>query len=155
MVADKERTLVIVKPDGVQRGYIGEVLRRFEKRGLKIVGLKMIKVDKELAMKHYGEHAGKPFFEGLVDFITVSPVVVVAVQGRNVVKLVRKMMGALKPEEADAGSIRGDLGLSKSYNVVHGSDSVENGKREVDLFFREEEIFDYPRDIENWLRHDN
>jgi nucleoside-diphosphate kinase len=149
---DKERTLLIVKPDGVQRGLIGEVIRRVEQRGLKIVGLKMMWVDEALANEHYRDHVGKPFFPPLVQFITSSPVVVVAVQGTDVVRLARNMMGALKPEEAAAGTIRGDLALSKSYNIVHGSDSPENGAREVGLFFKDNELFDYPREIDNWLK---
>lgn len=149
-----ERTLVIVKPDGVQRGLIGEIVGRFEKRGFKIVGLKMMQVDDKLAHEHYRDHVGKPFFAPLVDFIISSPVVVLAVQGKDVVRLVRNMMGALKPEEAAPGSIRGDLAMSKSYNVIHGSDSPENGAREVSLFFSENELFDYPRDIDNWLKNE-
>ena len=154
MTDTQERTLVIVKPDGVQRGLIGEVVSRFERRGFKIAGLKLIWIDEALANEHYKDHIGKPFFPGLVKFITSSPVVVIAVQGKDVVKLVRNMMGALKPEEAAPGSIRGDLALSKSFNVVHGSDSPENGLREVSLYFTDKELFDYPRDVENWLKHE-
>ena len=151
---DRERTLVLVKPDGVQRGYIGEIISRFERRGFKIVGLKMMTISDELAGEHYGDHRVKPFFKPLVEFIMSSPVVAMAVQGRNVVKLVRHMMGALEPEEAAPGTIRGDLSRSKSYNVVHGSDCPENGKREVALFFNDDEIFDYQRDIGNWLKYE-
>ena len=152
---NKERTLLIIKPDGVQRGLIGDVIHRVEKRGIKIIGLKMIWMTKELAGQHYADHEGKPFYPPLIEFITSSPVVVIAIQGRNVVRLLRNMMGALEPVDAVDGSIRGDLAMSKSYNVVHGSDSPENGAREVALFFSNEELFDYTRDIENWLKHDN
>jgi len=154
MNPDKERTLVIVKPDGVQRGLIGEVVSRLERRGLKIVGVKMLKMDAGLAAKHYEAHVGKPFYEPLAKFMTSSPVVAVAAQGRGAVKLVRNMMGALSPEESAAGTIRGDFALSKRYNVVHGSDSPESGEREVSLFFSPDEIFDYDRDIDNWLRQE-
>ncbi len=154
MEIDKERTLIIVKPDGVQRGLIGEVVSRFEKRGFKIAGLKMMQISRELAERHYEAHVGKPFFDSLVEFMTSSPVVVLAVQGRDAVKLARNMMGALDPRESAPGSIRGDLAISKRFNVIHGSDSPENGAREVSLFFAPEEIFDYPRDMENWLKHD-
>lgn len=149
---NKERTLVIVKPDGVQRGLIGQIVSRFEARGFKVVGLKMMHIDASLASKHYCEHVGKPFYDGLVEFITKSPVVVMAIQGKDVVKLVRNMMGALKPEEAASGTIRGDFALSKSFNVIHGSDSPENGCREVGLFFTDSELFDYERDMDNWLK---
>jgi nucleoside-diphosphate kinase len=154
MDPDKERTLVIVKPDGVQRGLIGEIISRFEQRGFKIVGLKLMRITQELAAKHYEAHAGKPFYEPLVAFMTSGPVVVIALQGRDVVRLVRNMMGALNPEDAAPGSIRGDLALSKRYNVIHGSDSPETGTRETALFFTPAEIIDYKRDMENWLKHE-
>ena len=149
-----ERTLIILKPDAVARGLSGEILRRFELRGLKIVGLKLIKIDDTLAGKHYEAHQGKPFYEPLIKFITCSPVVAIALQGRDAARLVRNMMGALNPEEAAPGSIRGDLAISKRYNVIHGSDSAESGAREVGLFFALGEIHDYPRDMENWLKHE-
>ena len=155
MTATRERTLLIIKPDGVQRGLIGEVMGRIERRGIRVAGLKMMRIDTELAHKHYQDHAGKPFFEPLVAFMTSSPVVVAALEGLDAVKLLRNMMGALKPEEAAAGTMRGDLTLSKSYNVVHGSDSPENGAREVALFFRDGELFEYPRNIECWLKEEN
>lgn len=151
----KERTLLIIKPDGVQRGLIGEVLQRIERRGLKIVGLKMMHISKELANKHYQDHVGKPFFAPLVAFMTSSPVVVAAIEGSSAVLLLRNMMGALKPEEAASGTMRGDLTTSKSYNVVHGSDSPENGAREVSLFFKDDELFDYSRNLECWFNEDN
>ena len=154
MDSDKERTLIIVKPDGVQRGLVGEIISRFERRGFKIVGMKLMRIDPELAARHYGEHHDKPFYGPLVSFITSSPVVVMALQGRDVVRLARNMMGALNPEDAAPGSIRGDLALSKRYNVIHGSDSPESAAREVALFFKPEELLDYPRDMENWLKHE-
>lgn len=154
MEPDKEKTLVIIKPDGVQRGLIGEIISRIERRGFKIAGLKLMRIDAELAARHYSDHIGKSFYEPLVSFITCSPVVVMAVQGRDAVRLVRNMMGALNPEDAAPGSIRGDLAISKRYNVIHGSDSPENGEREVNLFFKPEEIIDYKRDIDNWLKHE-
>ena len=151
----KERTLVVLKPDTVQRGFIGRILERFETRGLKIVGMKMIQVDRELAEKHYAEHKGKDFYEALLNYIVRAPVVVVAIQGKNSVRLVRNMIGALKPEEAMPGSIRGDFGVSKTYNVIHGSDSPENGLREIGLYFSDEELFDYQRGVEDWMRHED
>ena len=154
MEPDKERTLVIVKPDGVQRGLTGGIISRFEQRGFKIAGLKLMRITPELAAKHYEAHQGKPFYEPLVAFMTSGPVVAIALQGRDSVRLVRNMMGALNPEDAAPGSIRGDLAISKRYNVIHGSDSPESGEREVALFFSPEEILDYPRDMENWLRHE-
>jgi nucleoside-diphosphate kinase len=154
MELDKERTLVIIKPDGVQRGLVGEIISRFERRGFKIVGLKFMQITPELAAKHYEAHIGKPFYEPLVAFMTSGPVAVIALQGRDSVRLVRNMMGALNPEDAAPGSIRGDLTMSKRYNVIHGSDSPEAGAREVALFFKQDEILDYQRDMENWLRHE-
>jgi len=150
----KERTLVIIKPDGVQRGLIGRIVSRFEERGLKIVGMKMIQVTHEQAEQHYAEHREKPFYKGLVEFITASPVVVLVAQGLRAVTLVRHMMGSLRPEDALPGSIRGDFAVSKSYNVIHGSDSPENGKREIELYFKPEELFDYQRTIEEWIKHE-
>lgn len=150
---DRERTLIIIKPDGVQRGLVGEIISRFERRGFKIVGLKLMEITPELAERHYGEHWEKPFYDPLVSFIMSAPVVVMALQGWDVARLARKMMGALNPEDAAPGSIRGDLALSIRYNVIHGSDSPENGAREVAVFFGDEELIDYPRDVENWLKH--
>ena len=149
---DRERTLVIVKPDGVQRGLVGEIISRFERKGLKVIALKMMQVSNELAAKHYEEHEGKPFYEGLVKFITCSPVVAMAVQGRDVVTLVRNMIGALEPVDTEAGTIRGDLCRSRSYNVVHGSDSPENGITEVNLFFNAGELVEWNRDTRHWIR---
>ncbi len=146
-----ERTLIIVKPDGVQRGLIGRVLSRFEEKGLRIAGLKLMRVSNELAETHYGEHREKPFFGDLVSFITSSPVVVGVVEGPNAVSITRGLVGATNPADAAAGTIRGDFGLTIGMNIIHASDAVESGKREVSLFFNGNEIVDYSRDIERWI----
>lgn len=146
-----ERTLVIVKPDAMQRGLCGEVLARLEGRGLKIVGLKLVWMDEELARRHYAVHEGKPFFPGLVSYISSSPVGVAVFEGPGAVAAVRQAMGATNPLEAAPGSIRGDLGLAIGRNLVHGSDSPENAQKEIALFFAEGELFAYPRDIDRWV----
>ena len=135
-----ERTFVMVKPDGVERLLVGEIIRRFETRGLKLVGLKMLRVDRALAEKHYAVHREKPFFGELVDFVTRGPVVAMAWEGSQAITLVRKMMGALKPEEALPGTIRGDFTTDIQTNLVHGSDSPENAAAELSLWFRQEEL---------------
>jgi len=147
-----ERTLVLVKPDGVQRGLVGEIISRFEKTGLKLVALKMLRMDKEMAGKHYAIHQGKPFFEGLVSFITSSPLIAAVFEGNNAVEVARKTMGATDPVKAAPGTIRGDLALDIGRNVVHGSDSLENAQKEISLFFSPKEIVSYNRQIEPWLR---
>ncbi|HEX2905594.1 MAG TPA: nucleoside-diphosphate kinase [Phototrophicaceae bacterium] len=146
-----ERTLIIVKPDGVQRGLTGEIIRRFEVRGLRIIGMKFMQVSRELAERHYDIHKGKPFFEGLVGYITSSPVVVLALEGTNAVAAARLTIGATKPNEAAAGTIRGDLALEIGRNLVHGSDSVENGQKEVSLWFNEAELISWPRNNDPWI----
>ncbi len=146
-----ERTLLIVKPDGVARGLIGEVISRIERRGLKIVGLKMVRVSRELAERHYQEHREKPFFSELVSYITSAPVVVAVVEGADAVRVVRRMVGATSPAEAEPGSIRGDLAMDIGRNVVHASDSPESAKREVELFFSPGEILSYRRADEPWV----
>lgn len=146
-----ERTLVIVKPDGVQRGLIGDVLQRFETRGLKLVGLKLMSVSEELARRHYGIHKGKPFFEGLIRYITSAPVVVVVFEGKDAVAAVRSTVGATNPVQAAPGTIRGDLAMEIGRNLVHASDSVETAKSEVALFFREEELVSWSRDTDRWI----
>jgi len=146
-----EKTLVLVKPDGVQRGLIGTVIGRIESKGLKIAGLKLIHVSEELAKEHYGEHVARPFFGDLVSFITSSPVVALAVEGDNAVSVVRTLMGGTNPEEADPGTIRGDFGMTIGMNLVHGSDSVESADRELNLFFKPDEILDYEREIDAWI----
>ena len=147
-----ERTLVLVKPDGVQRGLVGEIISRFERTGLKLVALKMLQMDREMAGKHYAIHQGKPFFAGLVNFITSSPLVAAVFEGKNAVEVVRKMMGATDPVKAAPGTIRGDLALDIGRNVVHGSDSIENSQKEIELFFYPKEIVSYERQVEPWIK---
>lgn len=146
-----ERTLVIVKPDAVQRGLIGEVISRFERRGLKIVAMKMMRIDTPLASRHYGEHKGKPFYEGLIDYITSAPVVVMVLEGPNAIQAVRNTMGATNPVAAAAGTIRGDWSIEVSRNLVHGSDGADTAAREIALFFKEEEILSWERDTDSWI----
>ncbi|RLF28269.1 MAG: nucleoside-diphosphate kinase [Thermoplasmata archaeon] len=148
---DKERTFVMIKPDAVQRGLIGEIVTRFEKKGIKIVGMKMIKVSRELAEKHYGVHKGKPFFEPTVNYIVSSPVVAMVLEGVNVIETVRKMMGKTDPQEAGPGTIRGDYGQFIGRNIIHGSDSKETAEFEIKLWFNKEELCDYTRIDEEWL----
>lgn len=146
-----ERTLIIVKPDGVQRGLIGNVIARFERRGLKIVGLKMIQVSRELAEQHYAEHRGKPFFEGLVGFITSSPVVVGVLEGPSAIEVVRATVGATNPATSAPGTIRADYGLTIGRNLIHASDGGDAAQREVALFFSPDELLSYERSIDGWL----
>lgn len=146
-----ERTLIIIKPDAVQRGLTGEILRRFEARGLRIIGMKFIQVSRELAEKHYAVHKERPFFGSLVNYIVSSPVVVIALEGTNAVAAARKTIGATKPHEAEAGTIRGDFALEIGRNLVHGSDSVENGQIEVSNFFSEGELVSWPRNTDPWI----
>ena len=134
------RTFAMVKPDGVQKGLVGEIISRFEKKGLKIVALKIIKITPELAEKHYSEHKGKPFFADLVNFITSGPVAAMVLEGENVIPTVRTMMGATNPQDAAPGTIRGDYALTVDENIIHGSDSPESAMREIGIFFKEEEI---------------
>ena len=146
-----ERTLVLVKPDAVQRGLVGEIISRLEATGLKLVALKMIHMDREMAGRHYGIHKGKPFFEGLVQFITSSPLVAAVLEGPKAVETARKMMGDTDPVKAAAGTIRGDLALDIGRNVVHGSDSAANAEQEINLFFAPEDVLSYSRQIEPWV----
>jgi nucleoside-diphosphate kinase len=146
-----ERTLVLIKPDAVQRGLIGPIITRLEQRGLQLVGLKFIQMDNELAGRHYGIHQGKPFFEGLVAFITSAPVVAMVWQGENAVQVVRTMMGGTRPAESAPGTIRGDFGLMVGRNLVHGSDSLDTAAQEVGLFFEEDELVDWQRSGEGWI----
>lgn len=141
----------MVKPDGVQRGLIGEILSRFERRGIKICALKMIKIPKELAERHYEEHKGKSFYAPLIEYITSGPVVCMVLEGDNAVSVVRSMMGRTNPQDADPGTIRGDLAIQTGRNIVHGSDSPESAKREIELFFSDYEIQKYARIDETWL----
>lgn len=146
-----ERTYLMVKPDGVQRGLVGQIVSRFEQRGYKIVGLKMMQIPREVAEKHYGEHAGKPFFTGLVDFITSGPVVAMVVEGKEVVATAREMMGATNPLKAASGTIRATFGVDVGRNIIHGSDSLESANREIAIFFRPEELVDYGRAVDSWI----
>ncbi len=147
-----ERTLVLVKPDGVQRGLIGEVISRLERRGLKLVAMKLMLVDDALARQHYAEHVDRPFFPGLVEFITSAPVVAMAWEAENVVEAVRNTLGETNPTAALPGTIRGDLALDIGRNLVHGSDSPESAQRELSLFFSAAELLDYSRSIDPWIK---
>ena len=149
-----ERTLIIVKPDGVHRGLTGTVLARFETRGLKIVGLKLTRISRELAEQHYAEHKGKPFYDGLVSFITSGPVVVGVLEGMGAIAMTRTMMGATNPANAAPGTIRGDFAIAMSNNVIHGSDSPESAQREIGLYFTESELFTYERGVDRWVTSD-
>ena len=146
-----EKTLVLVKPDGVQRGLIGEVIRRLERRGLRLIGGKFIQVSKELAEEHYGIHKGKPFYSALLEYITSAPVMAMAWDGPDAVAAVRQTMGATRPTEAAPGSIRHDFGLEIGRNLTHASDSPENGEIEVALWFNDEELVDWKRAIDPWV----
>lgn len=146
-----QQTLIIVKPDGVQRGLVGTIVDRFERRGLKIVAMRLLQIDRELAERHYGVHRGRPFFEGLVSYISSSPVVVAVLEGRNAVAVVRTTMGATNAAEAAPGTIRGDLALEIGRNLVHGSDSEESARHEIALFFKPEEIASYDRSVDGWI----
>ena len=146
-----EHTLMIVKPDAVQRGLIGEIINRFERRGLRIVALKLIQIDKALARRHYAIHEGKPFYEPLIRYITSSPVVVMVLEGNNAIEIARRTMGATNPAEAAPGTIRSDFGLEIGRNLVHGSDGPETAAFEVPLFFTEDELLSYERDTDRWI----
>lgn len=145
------RTLILLKPDAVQRGLMGAVISRIEARGLKIVGMKLLQVDDALAHRHYAAHVGKPFFPGLLKFITSSPILAMAVQGENAVEVMRQMMGATDPAKAAPGTIRADFGLAIGRNVIHGSDSPESAQTELALYFKPNELIDWPRDTERWI----
>jgi len=146
-----ERTFLMVKPDGVQRGLVGEIVSRFERKGLKLVGAKMMFIDEELAGRHYQEHKEKPFFGELVSFITSGPVFAMVWEGQNVVSVARNMMGKTNPAESAQGTIRGDFGLTMSMNIIHGSDSLESAQREINLFFNEQELLNYNKEINRWI----
>jgi len=146
-----ERTLVLVKPDGVQRGLVGKVVGRLEEKGLKIVGMKMLHVTEELASKHYAAHTEKPFYRNLVGFITSSPLVALVLEGPRSVEVVRNTMGGTNPIEAAPGTIRGDFGLDIEHNIIHGSDSVESAQTEIGLFFDQGEVLDYSRNVDFWI----
>jgi nucleoside-diphosphate kinase len=146
-----ERTLVIVKPDGVQRGLVGPILARLEARGLKLVGLKLVQVSQELAQRHYAEHEGKPFYPGLIQYITSAPVVVGCIEGTNAVQVVRNTVGATNPATATPGTIRADWALDIGRNLIHASDALETADRELALWFTDGELASYPRDTDRWI----
>jgi nucleoside-diphosphate kinase len=146
-----EITLVLVKPDGVQRGLIGEVITRLERRGLKLIGAKFVQVDTALAEKHYSIHKGKPFYDGLIAYITSAPVMAMVWEGPYAVQAVRQTMGATRPTEANPGSIRHDFGLEVGRNLTHASDSHENGEQEVALWFHSSELIQWERSIDSWI----
>ncbi len=146
-----DRTLILVKPDAMQRGLAGEIIARLERRGLKIVGVKLLHMDEALAKKHYAIHEGKPFFKPLVDYITSSPIIAAVLEGTKAVDVTRNTMGATNPVEAGLGTIRGDFGLEIGRNLVHGSDSPENAAKEIALFFSPQELVSYERDVDRWI----
>ncbi len=146
-----ERTLVIVKPDGVQRALVGEIIKRFESRGLRIAGMKFMRISRDTAERHYAEHKGKPFYEGTVAYMTSAPVVVMCLEGPDAVAAVRATMGATNPLNAPAGTIRGDFGLNISRNLVHGADKPETAQRELALYFSADELISYERAGDKWL----
>lgn len=150
-MADDQRTLVICKPDAVQRGLAAAILTIFEQKGLRFAGLKLMQIDRELAERHYAVHQGKPFYPGLVEFITSGPVIVAVIEGPNAIDAVRNLMGATNPVTAAPGSIRGVYALEIGQNLVHGSDSPETAEYEVGLFFTPEELLSYHRDVDRWV----
>lgn len=146
-----ERTFLMVKPDGVQRNLIGEIVSRFEDKGFQLVGGKLMQITEELAQEHYGEHKERPFFGELVDFITSGPVFAMVWEGENVISTARLMMGATNPKESAPGTIRGDFAVTVSKNIIHGSDSPESASREINLFFKEEELVTYDKSVNSWI----
>ena len=146
-----EQTFVMIKPDGVQRGLVGNIINRFERKGIKLVAMKLVSVSKDLAEKHYGVHKGKPFFEPTVKYITSSPVIAMVLEGENAIEIVRKMMGKTNPSEAASGTIRGDFGQFIGRNIVHGSDGKNTAEFEINLWFSKEELASYTRIDETWL----
>lgn len=146
-----ERTFLMIKPDGVQRNLIGPIVARLENKGFKIVGAKLMQVSEDLAKTHYGEHADKPFFGELVDFITSGPVFAMVLEGENIIKTARLVVGSTNPQEATPGTIRGDFGLTVGKNIIHGSDSLESADREINLFFDQSELVDYSLINKDWI----
>jgi len=145
-----DRTLILFKPDAIQRGLVGTILQRFENKGLKIAAMKMMQIPRELAERHYAEHRGKPFFEGVVGYIISGPVVAAVLEGPSAVPVVRAMLGPTDGRTAPAGTIRGDFGIAMRYNLLHASDSEESARREIGIFFNEKELVDYDRDLQKW-----
>ncbi|HOL69746.1 MAG TPA: nucleoside-diphosphate kinase [Methanothermobacter sp.] len=148
-VIPMEKTFIMLKPDAIKRRQIGKIITRFEEKGLKIVAAKMLHITRELATKHYQEHKNKPFFNNLIDYITSSPVLALVIEGENSIKITRKMVGATNPQEADPGTIRGDLALHTGRNIIHASDSPKSAEREIKLFFTKDEIHEYTMPDEN------
>ncbi|MFL2653755.1 MAG: nucleoside-diphosphate kinase [Dehalococcoidia bacterium] len=146
-----ETTLILIKPDGVQRSLSGEIIQRLERSGLKISGLKLLHVDEALAKKHYAEHDGKPFFNDLVEYICSAPIIALAISGPNAVQKTRTLIGKTNPLESEPGTIRGDFGLEISRNLIHGSASTEDAEREVNIFFEKNEIINYKKSTDNWV----
>ncbi|MCM1981384.1 nucleoside-diphosphate kinase [Lyngbya confervoides] len=146
-----ERTFIAIKPDGVQRGLVGTVIQRFEAKGFTLVGLKLIQVSRDLAEAHYGEHREKPFFSGLVDFITSGPVVAMVWEGKGVVAAARKMIGSTNPLQSEPGTIRGDFGIDIGRNIIHGSDAVETAQREISLWFQDNELANWSPTLSSWI----
>jgi len=146
-----EQSLVLLKPDAIQRGLAGKIIYRLEEKGLKIVAMKMLLIDKNLAERHYSIHQGKAFFDDLVKFITSGPIIAAVFQGKNAVEIIRQVMGETDPAKARSGTIRGDFGIDIAHNLVHGSDSLENASKEIELFFQKNEILNYDRELDTWL----
>jgi nucleoside-diphosphate kinase len=146
-----ERTLVLIKPDAMQRGLAGEVIGRLERRGLRIVGMRLFQMEEKLAQQHYAEHEGKGFYESLISYITASPIIAAVFEGTGAVDSVRKTVGATNPANAEAGTIRGDFGLETGRNLIHASDSVVSAQREVALFFTDDQLHSYKRDVDRWI----
>ena len=149
-----ERTLIIIKPDAVQRGLIGQIINRFERRGLRITAIKFMQITKDLAQRHYAVHKGKPFYEPLVAYITSGPVVIMTLEGKNAIQLARRTMGATDPVEADPGTIRADFGIEIGRNLVHGSDSPQTADFETSIFFDDTEIVSWRRELDPWIIED-
>jgi len=146
-----ERSLVLIKPDAIQRSLAGEIISRLERKGLKIVAMKMLRMDTDMAQRHYAVHTGKPFFADLVSFITSGPVIAIVFQGKNAIEIIRQLMGETDPAKARSGTIRGDLGMDIGHNLIHGSDSLDNAAKEIELFFSKEEIVEYDRQMDAWI----
>lgn len=146
-----EQTLVIIKPDGVQRGLIGPIIARLERRGLRLVALKLMQISRELASRHYAIHQGKPFYEPLLEYVTSGPVAVMVWEAPNAISIVRKTLGATRPADAELGTVRGDFGLEVGRNLVHGSDGPETAASEIDLFFEKDELVHWQRSVDRWI----
>ncbi|NOR85038.1 nucleoside-diphosphate kinase [archaeon] len=151
MSKEHEKTLILIKPDGVQRGLVGDILSRFEHKGLKVIALRMLQVTKDMAENHYGEHKEKPFFGGLIEFITAAPIVAIVVEGNNAISVIRKMVGATNPQDAAPGTIRHDFGMHMGRNLIHASDSTTSAEKEIGLFFETNQIIDWKKDVDYWV----